>query len=68
MSMLSSAQIQTTKRFIFQTGRLLERQLFECFLGKGTKQVCVRALLAYQNADGGFGNGIEPDSLCEILL
>ena len=63
-SILNNEQIQTTKQFIFQNGRLLERQLFEYFFGKGTKQACVRALLAYQNADGGFGNGIEPDLLC----
>lgn len=64
MSILSNEQVQTTKQFIFQNGRLLERQLFEYFFGKGTKQACVRALLAYQNTDGGFGNGIEPDLLC----
>lgn len=64
MSIFSNEQMQTTKQFIFQNGRLLERQLFEYFFGKGTKQACVRALLAYQNADGGFGNGIEPDLLC----
>jgi hypothetical protein len=62
--MLSPEQMQETKRFIFQKGRLLERQMFEYFFGKGTKQACLRALLAYQNADGGFGNGIEPDMLC----
>jgi hypothetical protein len=64
MSILSNEQIQSAKRFIFQNGRLLERQLFEYFFGEGTKQACVRALVAYQNADGGFGNGIEPDLLC----
>ena len=64
MSIFSNEQMQTTKQFFFQNGRLLERQLFEYFFGKDTKQACVRALLAYQNADGGFGNGIEPDLLC----
>jgi hypothetical protein len=64
MSILGDEQMQMTRQFIFQNGRLLERQLFEFFFGKGTKQACVQALLAYQNADGGFGNGVEPDLLC----
>ena len=64
MSLFTNDQMQATKQFIFQNGRLLERQLFEYFLGHGTQQACVRALLAYQNVDGGFGNGIEPDLLC----
>lgn len=64
MAILSNEQIQRAKQYIFQSGRLLERQLFEYFFGTGTVQACVRALLAYQNPDGGFGNGIEPDLLC----
>ena len=53
-----------TKEYIFKNGRLLERKLFEYFFENGTKQGCINALRAYQNADGGFGNGIEPDILC----
>ena len=64
MSILNNIHIEVTKQYIFQNGRLLERQLYEYFFGKGTKQACVQALLAYQNKDGGFGNGIEPDLLC----
>jgi hypothetical protein len=62
--MLNHEQVQKSRQFIFRTGRLLERQLCEYFFGAGTIQACMRALLAYQNADGGFGNGIEPDLLC----
>jgi hypothetical protein len=64
MSILSDAQMQAAKQFIFRHGRLLERQLFETLFGNGTIRASLRALLAYQNADGGFGNGIEPDLLC----
>jgi hypothetical protein len=52
------------KNFIFQNGRLIERTLFEYFFENGTKKACIKALCAYQNPDGGFGNGIEPDLLC----
>jgi hypothetical protein len=62
--MLSDEQINSVKDFVFRNGRLLERRLFECFFENGTPQACIKALLAYQNPDGGFGNGVEPDLLC----
>ena len=61
---LTDKQIDLTKDFIFREGRLLERKLFEYFFENGSKRSCVQALQAYQNPDGGFGNGIEPDLLC----
>jgi hypothetical protein len=64
MPILNTGQIQNAKTFIFKNGRLLERQLFEFFFEDGPRQACLKALFAYQNADGGFGNGIEPDILC----
>jgi hypothetical protein len=64
MPMLSAERIDHARTFIFKNGRLLERQLFEYFFGHGGKPACLKALFAYQNADGGFGNGIEPDILC----
>ncbi len=64
MQHISEKQLQAAKQFIFKHGRLLERQMFEYFFGKGTQLACVNALLAYQNPDGGFGNGLEPDLRC----
>ena len=64
MPVLSLGQLESIKQFIFKNGRLLERQLFEYFFGSGSKEACLKALMAYQNADGGFGNGIEPDITC----
>ena len=52
------------KDFIFKNGRLLERKLFSYFFENGKKEDVIKALVAYQNSDGGFGNGIEPDLLC----
>ena len=63
MSMISSEKMQTIKQFIFRHGRLLERQQYEYFFGDGSTDACLRALSAYQNEDGGVGNGIEPDLL-----
>jgi hypothetical protein len=64
MSLLSGEQFEGSKRFIFEHGRLLERKLFEYCFEDGTQAGCLRALRAYQNEDGGFGNGLEPDLLC----
>src|SRR5512135_1751263 len=64
MSLMNAEQIEHAKTFIFKNGRLLERQLFEHFFGSGGRPACLKALFAYQNEDGGFGNGIEPDILC----
>jgi hypothetical protein len=61
---MTDEQIQKTRTFIFKNGRLLERKLWEYFFENGSKQAVLKSLLAYQNPDGGFGNGIEPDLLC----
>ena len=47
--------------FIFKNARLLERQLFAWIFEGGSREAVLHALLAYQNADGGFGNALEPD-------
>src|SRR5438309_11829070 len=47
--------------FIWRNARLLERHVFtHLFLG-GDKAPVLEALRPYQNSDGGFGNGLEPD-------
>ena len=61
---LSQEQLEQTGTFIFQHGRLLERQIYAYLFKGGPRAACLKALGAYQNADGGFGNGIEPDLLC----
>ncbi len=60
---IDPAVLQRVKELVFREGRLLEQLLFERFFGHGTKSACLRALRAYQNGDGGFGNGLEPDLL-----
>lgn len=49
------------KLFIYQYGRLLDRRRFEYFFENGPKEAVLAALAAYQNPDGGFGQGLEPD-------
>jgi len=64
MSVLAADQLAQVKTFVFQNARLLERMLFEHFFEAGARSACLKALGAYQNADGGLGNGLEPDHLC----
>ncbi len=64
MPILNTQHLHQAKELIFKQGRLLERKLYEYVFESGDREACLRALMAYQNADGGFGNGIEPDVLC----
>lgn len=41
--------------------RLLERQLYLAQFDGADSEMVLKALHSYQNSDGGFGNGIEPD-------
>lgn len=55
-------------RFLSKQARLLDRRLFAtCFLGAPATGV-IDALRGYQNSDGGFGHGLEPDKRCPASL
>ncbi|MEF3312034.1 prenyltransferase/squalene oxidase repeat-containing protein [Paenibacillus sp. GYB004] len=47
--------------FLYSHARLLDRKRYEYHFERGTKEAVIQALRAYQNADGGFGNALEPD-------
>ncbi|SDS56853.1 hypothetical protein [Actinoplanes derwentensis] len=53
----------TASLFLDREARLLERHLFAA-----RRDGVVSALRAYQNADGGFGHGLEPDKRCPASL
>jgi hypothetical protein len=50
--------------FIWHNARLLDRTLFAFHFQDGPRDAVITALQPYQNADGGFGNGLEPDIRC----
>src|SRR6266545_3111881 len=56
-----SQLMESAQTFILSNARLLERHLFAFFFQEGNPDPVRRALLAYQNVDGGFGNALEPD-------
>src|SRR2546425_1321533 len=47
--------------FIWRNARVLERQVFAALFLGGDMMRALEALRPYQNKDGGFGNGLEPD-------
>jgi len=49
------------EQFLAATGRILDRRRFERLFRGGDAEPVRAAVLAYRNADGGFGQGLEPD-------
>jgi hypothetical protein len=47
--------------FIEREGRALDAVLLRFDIGHGSAEAVTEALAAYQNLDGGFGHGLEPD-------
>ncbi len=61
MRYLSEAELGRAEQFIWLNGRLIDRLRFAHQFRGGTAGRVAEALGAYQNPDGGFGHGIEPD-------
>src|SRR3954463_14700005 len=47
--------------FIWRNARLIDRLRFQFHFHGGSADAVVAALRPYRNADGGFGNALEPD-------
>jgi hypothetical protein len=53
--------LDAAARFIWTNARLVERHRFAHLFQEGPAERVVETLRPYQNADGGFGNALEPD-------
>ncbi len=53
--------LEEAYEFLWTHARLLERRIFEHRFQGGSAEAVERAIDAYQNADGGFGQALEPD-------
>jgi hypothetical protein len=53
--------IEEARSFIWHHARVLEQRRFEFLFDGGPVEPVLHALLAYRNADGGFGHALEPD-------
>ena len=61
MKLLTSDSFEKARTFVMEQGRELERRLLSYYFDDGTPAAVLDELASYQNQDGGFGNGLEPD-------
>jgi hypothetical protein len=61
MNKLSKARQARARDFISAHARALEQAIDAHAFGDGSSDAVLEALAAYQNEDGGFGHGLEPD-------
>lgn len=57
----SRTQFQKAKSFIYANARPIDIKLFDYYFENGSSEAVLEALATYQNKDGGFGHGLEPD-------
>jgi len=61
MKTIRPPQLDAAERFVWLTGRLLERLRFAHLFRGADRDRLLAALRVYQNPDGGFGEALEPD-------
>ena len=61
MKRLTQAAFQRAMAFVKEQGRDLDRRLLSHYFEGGSDVSVLAALAVYQNDDGGFGHGLEPD-------
>ena len=59
---LSTDRFEAARRFVLDHGRPLDGALLNFALGEGSPEAVMVELIAFQNPDGGFGHGLEPDT------
>ncbi len=59
--MVQRPDILKAEDFILRTARLVDRHRYAYLFKGASAEPVVAALAPYQNADGGFGNALEPD-------
>ena len=61
MEYLSKTVFEQIRKWIYQNARDVELAWWKYHFENGSQEDVVKALAEYQNADGGFGHGLEPD-------
>jgi hypothetical protein len=61
MKFMSKPDIDAAAQFVAASARVLDRRRFELLFAGGDPAAVRDAVTAYRNADGGFGQGLEPD-------
>lgn len=65
MAKLAQKQFNQARAFLKTNARHLECALFAYEFEKGGAEAVLNEVIAYQNKDGGFGHGLEPDFRCK---
>lgn len=58
---LTKENFSKAKEYIKKNARGLEATIYKYHFEQGSKENILQQLITYQNKDGGFGHGIEPD-------
>ncbi len=61
MKLLKGEAFERARTFVAEQGRDLDRRLLSHYFDNGPAAAVMEELPNYQNDDGGFGNGLEPD-------
>lgn len=61
MKKMTAESFAAAQTYIMTSGRTLDRARFQVHFAGGDPAEVVDALAAFQNDDGGFGHGLEPD-------
>ncbi|RKP53212.1 hypothetical protein D7Z26_15915 [Cohnella endophytica] len=64
-AILTKREYEKARQFLLTKARKLEAAQFHYEFEQGSEDEVLRELLRYQNDDGGFGKGLEPDLRCE---
>ena len=54
-------RVRLARRFVFQRGRPIEWARWRYLFERASAESVLEVLAQYQNSDGGFGHGLEPD-------
>lgn len=63
MNIMETKEFQSAERFMLRNARPLELAVWNMRYCGGSQEQALRALAAFQNEDGGFGGGLEPDCM-----
>lgn len=61
MQQLTTAAFHAAEEFMYGNARLIDRRRYAFHFAGGDADAVLTALRPYANADGGFGNALEPD-------
>lgn len=65
MRYLDPSKMETARHFMKHRARPLEQAIYEYAFESGSDEKVLKELSAFQNPDGGFGHGLEPDLRCK---